>query len=52
MSLVGALEGIPEALSPLVSVIPGQLLAMYLAARRRGGNLEQPRGLSKITRTE
>jgi glucosamine--fructose-6-phosphate aminotransferase (isomerizing) len=52
LSLVAALAGVPEALSPMVSVIPGQLLAMYLAERRRGGNLDQPRGLAKVTRTE
>jgi glutamine---fructose-6-phosphate transaminase (isomerizing) len=52
LSLVAALDGVPEPLSPIVSVIPGQLLAMYLADRRRGGNLDQPRGLAKVTRTE
>jgi glutamine---fructose-6-phosphate transaminase (isomerizing) len=52
LSLVPALAGIPESLSPIVSVIPGQLLAMYLADRRRGGNVDQPRGLAKVTRTE
>jgi glucosamine--fructose-6-phosphate aminotransferase (isomerizing) len=52
LSLVAALAGVPEPLSPIVSVIPGQLLAMYLADRRRGGNLDQPRGLAKVTRTE
>ena len=34
LSLVAALAGVP-VLSPIVSVIPGQLLAMYLAERRR-----------------
>ena len=52
LSLVAALAGVPESLSPIVSVIPGQLLAMYLAARRRGGNLDLPRRLAKVTRTE
>ena len=52
LSLVAALAGVPESLSPIVSVIPGQLLAMYLAERRRGGNLDQPRRLAKVTRTQ
>jgi glucosamine--fructose-6-phosphate aminotransferase (isomerizing) len=52
LSLVAALAGVPESLSPIVSVIPGQLLAMHLAARRRGGNLDQPRRLAKVTRTQ
>ena len=52
LSLVAALADVPESLSPMISVIPGQLLAMYLAARRRGGNLDQPRRLAKVTRTE
>jgi glucosamine--fructose-6-phosphate aminotransferase (isomerizing) len=52
LSLVAALADIPEPLSPIVSVIPGQLLATYLAQRRRGGDLDRPRGLSKVTRTE
>ena len=41
-----------KSLSPIVSVIPGQLLAMYLAERRRDGNLDQPRRLAKVTRTQ
>jgi glucosamine--fructose-6-phosphate aminotransferase (isomerizing) len=52
LSLVAALAGVPEPLSPIVSVIPGQLLAMYLADQRRGGNLDQPRRLAKVTRTQ
>ncbi|MHB8618456.1 MAG: SIS domain-containing protein [Chloroflexota bacterium] len=52
LPLVEELAGIPEALSPLVDVIPGQLLALHLAGRRRGGDLDRPRGLSKVTRTE
>jgi glutamine---fructose-6-phosphate transaminase (isomerizing) len=52
LSLVAALAGVPESLSPILSVIPGQLVAMYVAERRRGGNLDQPRGLAKVTRTE
>ncbi len=51
LSLVAVLAGVPESLSPVVSVIPGQLVALFLADRR-GGNLDQPRALSKVTRTE
>ena len=40
LSLAAALADIPEPLSPIVSVIPGQLLAVYLAQRRRGGDAE------------
>ena len=50
--LSAAVAEVPESLSPMVSVIPGQLLAMYLAERRRGGNLDQPRRLAKVTRTK
>ncbi len=46
-----ALPGaIPEWLSPLVTVLPGQLFARHLAASR-GCPLDAPRGLSKVTRT-
>jgi glucosamine--fructose-6-phosphate aminotransferase (isomerizing) len=44
------LLGVPEWLSPLVAVIPGQLAALRIAALR-GGNLDSPGGLSKITLT-
>ena len=40
----------PEWLSPLVTVIPGQVIALRLATLR-GGNVDQPPGLTKITRT-
>jgi glucosamine--fructose-6-phosphate aminotransferase (isomerizing) len=50
-SLADALAGVPEALSPPIAIVPGQLLALHLAARRRGDDLDQPRGLSKVTRT-
>ena len=43
-------SGIPEPLSPLVAVVPGQLLALHLA-QARGLDPDNPRGLSKITRT-
>ncbi|MGH9243151.1 MAG: SIS domain-containing protein [Acidimicrobiales bacterium] len=41
---------VPEWLSPLVAVVPGQLLAVGLA-ERRGLDVDQPFGLSKVTRT-
>ena len=40
----------PELLSPLVAVLPGQLLAFH-AARARGLDPDAPRGLKKITET-
>ncbi|MBN2494773.1 MAG: SIS domain-containing protein [Deltaproteobacteria bacterium] len=42
--------GTPEWLSPLLAVLPGQLLARHLAAAR-GCPLDRPRGLAKVTRT-
>jgi glutamine---fructose-6-phosphate transaminase (isomerizing) len=45
-----AIPVVPEWLSPLVSVIPGQLLALDLA-HTKGYNLDQPRRLTKITKT-
>jgi glucosamine--fructose-6-phosphate aminotransferase (isomerizing) len=42
--------GIPEWLSPLVNVIPGQILAWQVALQK-GLNVDNPHGLSKITRT-
>jgi len=44
------LPGVPEWLSPLVAVVPGQVMAMELA-RLRGVDLDKPLGLSKITLT-
>lgn len=41
---------VEEELSPLVYIIPGQLLAHYLAVAR-GYDPDRPRGLSKITIT-
>jgi glucosamine--fructose-6-phosphate aminotransferase (isomerizing) len=41
---------VPEWLSPLVSIIPGQLLAMSLAYVR-DYDIDRPRGLQKVTRT-
>jgi glucosamine--fructose-6-phosphate aminotransferase (isomerizing) len=42
--------GVPEWLSPLVTVIPGQLLALRLA-ELRGGDVDHPHGLQKVTLT-
>ena len=42
--------GLPEWLSPLVAVAPGQVVAMELA-RLRGLDLDHPSGLSKVTTT-
>ena len=41
---------VPEPLSPLVAVLPGQLLALHLA-QARGYDPDRPRGLNKVTRT-
>ena len=43
-------EGVPEWLSPLVSIVPGQLFAGALA-QSSGQNPDRPRGLSKVTLT-
>jgi glutamine---fructose-6-phosphate transaminase (isomerizing) len=42
--------GVPEWLSPLVAVAPGQLAAMRLA-QLRGVDLDKPLGLTKVTLT-
>ncbi|CAN5698913.1 hypothetical protein BH24CHL1_BH24CHL1_09090 [soil metagenome] len=42
--------GVPEWLSPIVSVVPGQLWALALASNR-GFDPDRPRGLSKVTHT-
>jgi glutamine---fructose-6-phosphate transaminase (isomerizing) len=44
------LAGVPEWLSPLVAVVPGQLMALRLA-QLRGIDLDRPLGLSKVTLT-
>jgi len=41
---------LPEWLSPIAAVVPGQLLAFHLS-RLRGFDPDRPRGLSKVTRT-
>jgi glucosamine--fructose-6-phosphate aminotransferase (isomerizing) len=43
-------SGIPEWLTPLVAIVPGQLLA-YHTAIARGGNPDQPRTIHKVTLT-
>ncbi len=43
-------SGVPEWLSPLVAVVPGQLFAVALA-RTRGLDPDSPRGLTKVTET-
>jgi glutamine---fructose-6-phosphate transaminase (isomerizing) len=42
--------GVPEWLSPLVAVLPGQLLALHMVLER-DRDPDRPRGLSKITLT-
>lgn len=41
---------VPELLSPLVAVVPGQLLAFHVA-RARGLDPDDPRGIQKVTET-
>jgi len=41
---------VPEWLSPLISIVPGQMLAMYLA-HERNFDVDQPRALHKVTET-
>ena len=43
-------RGIPEWLSPISNILPGQLLARQLAIEKNL-NLDQPEGLSKVTET-
>ena len=49
-SLVRLPDGLPEWLSPIVGVIPGQLLALRLA-QSKGYDVDHPRGLRKVTLT-
>lgn len=42
--------GIPEWLTPMVTVLPGQLFSMNLAATM-GFDVDRPHGLSKVTET-
>jgi glucosamine--fructose-6-phosphate aminotransferase (isomerizing) len=41
---------LPEWLSPLTAIVPGQLFAMYLA-NARDYDPDHPRGLRKVTET-
>jgi glucosamine--fructose-6-phosphate aminotransferase (isomerizing) len=41
---------VPEWLSPITTIIPGQLFAMYLA-HARDFSPDHPRGLRKVTET-
>jgi len=41
---------IPEWLSPIPAILPAQMFAMYLA-QTRGIDVDNPRGLSKVTQT-
>ena len=43
-------DGVPEWLSPLTAVIPGQVAALQLA-ERLGKNADSPEGLTKVTLT-
>ena len=43
-------DTLPEWLSPLVDIIPGQLFSAALA-RAKGLDVERPRGLKKVTLT-
>ena len=43
-------QGVPEWLSPMVAIVPGQLFALALATTR-GLDPDAPRGLSKVTET-
>lgn len=43
-------SGIPEWLSPLVAVVPGQMFALYLA-QAKDHEIDRPRGLTKVTIT-
>jgi glucosamine--fructose-6-phosphate aminotransferase (isomerizing) len=43
-------DNIPEWLSPLVAIIPGQLFALHLTLAK-GHAADSPRSLSKVTRT-
>jgi glucosamine--fructose-6-phosphate aminotransferase (isomerizing) len=43
-------QAVPEWLSPLTTIIPGQLFAMHLA-HVRDHDVDQPRGLCKVTET-
>ena len=41
---------VPEWLSPITAIVPGQLLAMHLA-HARDFDIDSPRGIRKVTET-
>jgi glucosamine--fructose-6-phosphate aminotransferase (isomerizing) len=43
-------RAVPEELSPLTTIVPGQMLSMHLA-HTRDFNVDAPRGLLKVTET-
>jgi glucosamine--fructose-6-phosphate aminotransferase (isomerizing) len=43
-------RSVPEWLSPMITIIPGQLLSLHMA-QTRGYDVDSPRSLSKITET-
>ena len=43
-------RGLPEWLTPLITVLPGQRFAMQLAIEKHL-NVDQPEGLTKVTET-
>jgi len=43
-------EGVPEWLSPIVAVVPGQLFALHLTLTK-GNDPDQPQGIRKVTLT-
>ena len=43
-------EGVPEWLSPIVAIVPGQLFTLHLTLTK-GNDPDQPQGLHKITLT-
>jgi glucosamine--fructose-6-phosphate aminotransferase (isomerizing) len=49
-TLVPFTGGLPEWLSPIAAIVPGQLLALHIALAR-GLDPDQPRGLRKVTLT-
>jgi glutamine---fructose-6-phosphate transaminase (isomerizing) len=49
-TMLPLVASVPEWLSPIVTILPGQLLALHLALAKRL-NPDVPRGLQKVTRT-
>lgn len=49
-SVLPIVGNLPEWLSPLTAIVPGQVLALHLA-QAKGFDPDRPRGLEKITRT-